>query len=1355
MSKLWKSYKTILVCVVVFLCSTILSACQYQWLMAAEYNGYDIDRIIYTDNVSKYITGKKLITEQLKIGDGNGDLSGDPGENSGYYYIDNGDGSIDVVFDTTYVFQGGSSFPDYTEINYDFGMYQQYLGLYCNVFLNGEYAENDPIMPGVLNSHKYWFSSGGAQYINSNYTLIHSDPDCTYDVYNANLDFGIIYYCERYNSNKGGRYWPSIYPAYGYGGYYEEGETIHIQYQRVINNQSSTKYVTSTFNLEEISKLDYYEVEELHNTTQEITKYVKVYILKKYYKNESGTTILGTTQEEYRNEKDIVIGYGPEVVIDDTSDMTFDHEEYESIDSDDDCPNYNGYIEKTFTALGNIDTLYKVIHHDCHLSVEYNEPYVDYYPCVGESLYSTLSENTIFNHITYNELVIDGIDFSTADAYMDSIIENAKTFDAWNEYNYDSLLDLNNYSHMFDGVPCSKITLNNIKGMKYEIKDLSYMFANCKNLLAVDFGNFFDTVQPTDISYMFYNCPRLQSVDLSGLDTSKVTNMVHMFDTNPDRNSVIDNTVNTPVFRQYVMEKMGNEITIPTSNNGELWTLDSLVDYFAALATESVSDRQKEALKSLFKCYGAYGLALIGNNTYPLTYDEFVAYVSDGECITLDEYLEKANADLSDDQKYTLESLKSKLYELAWADSQGIVLADASQIEELSSYMQGGKIFVDDESELDFLLEYSDAIKAVFGTDNGEPWTIETLATSVGAEKTLAMAYVKYIAMYFGGFNVKFTFDEAAIVIDDISGDILSLNDLWADYKANPKGYSDYFNSDISDLDTFKRAIKVYFISQIADDDVVPKWVQIYSEKERAYRNGELEFWDFERKEIVIDRDDYINNLINTEYSDSIVSLGLTETNDGEPWTWDTMTEEFIKIMLAKADEDEKADYEANPDKYFKLYKVALVLELMLEDHPELPVRYDEIVIVLTDGQCMSVEELMAVPKEDGTYYTREEILEECDKTVEGFITNPIVDKSDVETVEMISYEKTTKRVDSKLTLGGAEGNFCITNDMDTTDMFKTATFTKIVVPTIENGASVTLPTKYYNGTVVSTTFTSDDKDLTYTIYDESDPNAPVLPDEPDVPVEPDVPDTPNTPSTPNTPNVPSNKKQNANIKTLLVVVVPIGAIVVIGIVVILISQIRHKKSYPTNSDKIFEKAIRENKKIMLVLDTWTSPRSPETFARYVRAIKAYYGDGFVYYYKGVPNSPVNTSSDKAGYLESLGLIDVNASISTERLLMLNPDIYICGYASTAFQIVDKAHCGAIFNVRRALFGENYKNNVEFFITAVSSSDIKYGRIADGNDCCVFEFGLNDKYDIAIYSDLQNTLRFYKLNGTSFVEVER
>lgn len=104
---------------------------------------------------------------------------------------------------------------------------------------------------------------------------------------------------------------------------------------------------------------------------------------------------------------------------------------------------------------------------------------------------------------------------------------------------------------------------------------------------------------------------------------------------------------------------------------------------------------------------------------------------------------------------------------------------------------------------------------------------------------------------------------------------------------------------------------------------------------------------------------------------------------------------------------------------------------------------------------------------------------------------------------------------------------------------------------------------------------------------------------------------------------------------------------------------------------------------------------------------------------------------------------------------MLNSNIYVCGYNSTAFQVIDSAHCGAIFNVRRALFGENYKNKVEFFITAVSSSDIKYGRLAYGNDCCLLEFGLNDRYDIAIYSDSQNLLRFYKLNGTSFVEVRR
>ena len=91
--------------------------------------------------------------------------------------------------------------------------------------------------------------------------------------------------------------------------------------------------------------------------------------------------------------------------------------------------------------------------------------------------------------------------------------------------------------------------------LKTQIKDCSYMFYNCReilelNLINFDSGNvtnmshmfekcsnltdiklyFFDTKNVTDMSYMFSFCEKLSNIDLSNFSTINVTNMSHMLE---------------------------------------------------------------------------------------------------------------------------------------------------------------------------------------------------------------------------------------------------------------------------------------------------------------------------------------------------------------------------------------------------------------------------------------------------------------------------------------------------------------------------------------------------------------------------------------------------------------------------------------------------------------------------------------------------------------------------------------------------------------------------------------------------------------------------------------------------------
>ena len=61
-----------------------------------------------------------------------------------------------------------------------------------------------------------------------------------------------------------------------------------------------------------------------------------------------------------------------------------------------------------------------------------------------------------------------------------------------------------------------------------DLKDASYMFSDCTELVSLDIRNF-DTSCVTDMKYMFRNCCSLKTLDLSSFETAQVTDMKYMF----------------------------------------------------------------------------------------------------------------------------------------------------------------------------------------------------------------------------------------------------------------------------------------------------------------------------------------------------------------------------------------------------------------------------------------------------------------------------------------------------------------------------------------------------------------------------------------------------------------------------------------------------------------------------------------------------------------------------------------------------------------------------------------------------------------------------------------------------------
>ena len=97
--------------------------------------------------------------------------------------------------------------------------------------------------------------------------------------------------------------------------------------------------------------------------------------------------------------------------------------------------------------------------------------------------------------------------------------------------------------------------------LKFDIlvKDCSYMFYNCNNIININLSSF-DSSKVTNMKNMFGYCYSIENLNLSSFDTSKVTNMEKMFDNCWNLDSVNLSSFNTSEVEN--MEKMFNNCFI-------------------------------------------------------------------------------------------------------------------------------------------------------------------------------------------------------------------------------------------------------------------------------------------------------------------------------------------------------------------------------------------------------------------------------------------------------------------------------------------------------------------------------------------------------------------------------------------------------------------------------------------------------------------------------------------------------------------------------------------------------------------------------------------------------------------------
>lgn len=188
------------------------------------------------------------------------------------------------------------------------------------------------------------------------------------------------------------------------------------------------------------------------------------------------------------------------------------------------------------------------------------------------------------------------------------------------------------------------------------------------------------------------------------------------------------------------------------------------------------------------------------------------------------------------------------------------------------------------------------------------------------------------------------------------------------------------------------------------------------------------------------------------------------------------------------------------------------------------------------------------------------------------------------------------------------------------------------------------------------------------------------------------------------------------------------------------------KKLYRFN-DNVFEKATSLNKKVMLIMGTRTA--NEVEFDNYVLATKAYYGDGYVYYYKGHPGTPTQADPAKEKHLQEIGLIDVDSNIAAELIFFFNPDIESSGYNSSTFSSLTDAQTGGVWNNSFTING-----NFDFSINKLSKSNETYGSLATDNSFILL-FRDTTNYDLAIYDVKTNSIKYYKNIDGQFTEVNK
>lgn len=141
-----------------------------------------------------------------------------------------------------------------------------------------------------------------------------------------------------------------------------------------------------------------------------------------------------------------------------------------------------------------------------------------------EAKFDNVTGEITISSISSNIGTFNAVDFRT---FIDTVCESEKVKKITFKNNVN--LSQNSSTGLFRDLN-NLVEIENIENLNTSnVKDFSYMFYNCNNLLSVNMNDLIIS-NATNMSHMFERCSKLSSINMSKWNTSKVTNMTNILE---------------------------------------------------------------------------------------------------------------------------------------------------------------------------------------------------------------------------------------------------------------------------------------------------------------------------------------------------------------------------------------------------------------------------------------------------------------------------------------------------------------------------------------------------------------------------------------------------------------------------------------------------------------------------------------------------------------------------------------------------------------------------------------------------------------------------------------------------------